>query len=86
MAYLPQVSEKNAEIRHLRSTIKGVVNLAEDGNRRVKAEAHDKQVSEQNEHTIIANKLKEEIGSLKKKLKEVVKENQEKENNLRKAR
>lgn len=80
------MSEKNAEIRRLKSTIKGVVNLAEDGKRRAKVEAHDKQNQEQITHGTRSRKLKEEVSNLGNKLKEFKKENQDKEQKLRKVR
>ena len=80
------MSEKNTEIRRLKSTIKGLVNLAEDGKRRVKVEAHNKQSQEQNTYSTRFKKLKEDISNLEKKLKEVMNENQDKEQILRKVR
>ena len=81
-----QLSTKNAEIKRLKSNIRSVVNLAEDRNRRVKVDAHNQQMQDKQAHESKANKLKEEIATLKKKLQDQTAEHREKEQELRKVR
>lgn len=80
-----QLSKKNAEIKRLKSNIKSVVNLAEDRNRRVKVDAHNQQMQDKQAHDTKANKLREEIATLKKKLQDNTAEHREKEQSLRKV-
>ncbi len=82
---LSQITKKNAEIKRLKSTIKGVVNLAEDRNRRVKVDAHNQQMQDNQNHESKVGKLQEEIALLTKKLQDMTAENREKEQNLRKV-
>ena len=77
--------EKGAEIKRLKSTIKGVVNLAEDRNRRVKVDAHNQQIQDQNTHEAKVNTLEGDISTLTKKYQQVSSEHREKEQTLRKV-
>ena len=80
-----KVFQKNADIRSLKSTINGLVNLAEGGNKRTKAEAQDMQREDDIVHSTRASKLKDNISNLRKKLMEAVKDNQENEHKMRKV-
>lgn len=60
--------------------------MADDTNRRVKANAHNQEMSDKKNHETKAAKMAEDITSLKKKLAEVVAENKEKEQSLRKVK
>ena len=82
---LSQITKKNAEIKRLKSSIKGVVNLAEDRNRRVKVDAHNQQMQDKQSHDSKASALKEEISVLTKKLQDLTAENGDKEQSLRKV-
>lgn len=85
--HLPlQLTKKNNELKRLKSTIKGVVNLAEDRNRRVKVDAHNQQVDDKQVHESKTKILKEEISTVKKKLQDQTAEHREKEQVLRKVR
>ncbi len=77
--------QKSAEIKHLKSTIKGVVNLAEDRNRRVKVDAHNQQIQDQKVHETKVNTLEGDITTLTKKFQQVTSEHREKEQTLRKV-
>ena len=81
-----QLTKKNNELKRLKSTIKGVVNLAEDRNRRVKVDAHNQQVDDKQVHESKAKALKEEISTVRKKLQDQTAEHREKEQVLRKVR
>ena len=74
------------EIKRLKSSIKGVVNLSEDRNRRVKVDARNQQLQDKQTHEAKANKLKEDVGVLKKKLQEKTVEDMYNEQTLRKVR
>jgi len=73
------------EIKRLKSTIKGVENLSEDRNRKVKSDAQTQQRHDQQTHESRMNKLKEDVALLKKKLQEKIAEHREKEQALRKV-
>ena len=76
---------RTAEIKRLKSKIRGVVNLADDRNRRVKVDAHNQQRDDKTAHDYKTKVLKDEIGILKKKLQAAVEENRTKEQDLRKV-
>ena len=59
--------------------------MADDANRRVKANAHNQETTDKKNHETRATKLTEDITALKKKLNEAVAENKEKEQTLRKV-
>ena len=59
--------------------------MADDTNKRVKANAHNQETSDKKNHETKAAKMAEDIAALKKKLAEVVAENKEKEQSLRKV-
>lgn len=69
----------------MKSNIKALINLADDTNRRVKANAHNQETSDNKNHETKVAKLAEDIATLKKKLAEIVAENKEKEQSLRKV-
>lgn len=81
-----QVHQKNTEIKRLKSNIKALINLADDANRRVKANAHNQETSDKKNHETKVAKITEDIAALKKRLGDVVAENKEKEQSLRKVR
>ena len=83
---LMQVHQKNTEIKRLKSNIKALINLADDANRRVKANAHNQETSDKKNHETKVAKITEDIAALKKRLGDVVAENKEKEQSLRKVR
>ena len=60
--------------------------MADDANRRVKANAHNQEMSDKKNHEALATKMAEDITALKKRLAELVAENKEKEQTLRKVR
>ena len=62
------------------------MNMADDANRRVKANAHNQEINDKKNHEARATKMAEDIAALKKKLAELVAENKEKEQTLRKVR
>ena len=80
-----QIAKKNAEIKRLKSSIKGVVNLAEDRNRRVKVDAHNQQMQDKQNHDTKVRELREDIATLNKKLQDMTAENRDKEQSLRKV-
>lgn len=80
-----QVEQKNAEIKRLKSNIKALINLADDANRRVKANAHSQEATDKKNHETKTTKLAEDTTAMKKKLAEMVAENKEKEQSLRKV-
>ena len=59
--------------------------MADDANKRVKANAHNQEISDKKNHESRATKMAEDIATLKKKLAELVAENKEKEQTLRKV-
>ena len=62
-----------------------MINLAEDANRRVRADASKQMAQDEMAHEGKATKLKEDITTLKKSLQEMVASNREKEQELRKV-
>jgi hypothetical protein len=60
--------------------------MADDANKRVKANAHSTETNDKKEHDAKAAKMAEDITALKKKMAELVAENKEKEQTLRKVR
>ena len=79
------MEQKNTEIKILKSNIKALINLADDANRRVKANAHNQEASDKKNHEAKATKMAEDIAALKKRLAELVAEHKEKEQSLRKV-
>lgn len=59
--------------------------MADDANKRVKANAHNQEVNDKKNHEAKAAQMAEDIATLKKKLAELVAENKEKEQTLRKV-
>lgn len=60
--------------------------MADDANKRVKANAHNQEINDKKNHEARATKMAEDITTLKKKLAEMVAENKEKEQTLRKVK
>ena len=60
--------------------------MADDANKRVKANAHNQEINDKKNHEAKATQMAEDIATLKKKLTELVGENKEKEQTLRKVR
>lgn len=83
---LLQLNKKDVEIKRLKSTIKGVINLSEDRNRKVKVDAHNQQLQDKQAHEARANKLEEEISLVRRKLQDATAEHRDKEQSLRKVR
>ena len=81
-----QVSEKNAHIKRLRADIKTVAEAAQESNRRTNTEAEKQQSEAQKAHAASKAKLEEEISTLKRQLQEIVAENKEREQDMRKVR
>lgn len=69
----------------MKSTIKGIVQLGEDRNRRVKADTHSQRVQDQKAHDAKVSTLEERIAAAKKKMQTVTEEHKEKEQALRKV-
>lgn len=59
--------------------------MADDANKRVKTNAHNQEINDKKNHEARATKMEEDIATLKKKLAELVAENKEKEQTLRKV-
>ena len=70
----------------MKSSIKALVGMADDANKRVKANAHNQEVNDKKSHEAKTTQMAEDIATLKKKLAELVAENKEKEQTLRKVR
>jgi phage host-nuclease inhibitor protein Gam len=79
------LAKKNTEIKRLKSNIRSVVNLSEDRNRRVKVDSHNQKMQDDQLHEAKANKLKDEIAAVKKKLQDRTADHKEKEQTLRKV-
>ena len=69
----------------MKSSIKALVGMADDANKRVKANAHNQEVTDKKSHEAKTAQMAEDIATLKKKLAELVAENKEKEQTLRKV-
>ena len=80
------MAKRNAQIKQLKSSIKTVINLAEDAKRRTQANASKQQDEDQKTNDAVAHKLSENIATLSKSLQEKVTSNREKEQVLRKVR
>lgn len=80
------MSEKNAHIKRLCADIKTVAEAAQESNRRTNAEAEKQQSEAQRAHATSKAKLEEEISTLKRQLQEIVAENKEREQDMRKVR
>ena len=70
----------------MKSSIKALVSMADDANKRVKANAHNQEMNDKKNHETKATQMAEDITTLKKKLTELVAEHKEKEQSLRKVR
>ena len=65
--------------------MKRIMNAAQESVSKVNADAQDRQAINQASHNAAVSRLNEEIADIRKKLQEVTKENQEKEQQLRKV-
>ena len=81
-----QVSQKNMQIKRLKVDINTTIKLAEDANRRVRADASKQQSVDEKGHEERKVKLQEDIATHKKKLQEEIVAHREKEQELRKVR
>ena len=79
------MSEKNAQIKQLHSSIKTVAELAQDSTRKMRAEVQKQRSQAETAHSNAKGKLEEEIATLKKQLQEAVAENKHKEQEMRKV-
>ena len=80
------MAKRNAQIKQLKSSIKTVIDLAEDAKHRTQASASKQQEEQQKLHDAVAGKLSEDIATLRKDLQEKATSNKEKEQGLRKVR
>ena len=80
-----QVYQKKSQIKQLHTDIKTVANMARDSNRRIRTEAERKSTQTKTTHTTVKAKLEEEISTLKKKLQDILTENKEREQDMRKV-